>query len=198
MSSAILIQSIHTKLCKKGGIWKRWSLAFQMTEKREHNPRRHDWIQFLGCCWSPVLWKYHVEGDDDRDLFIKIGKEEGFPPYWNGLGHVLTQGQSSNKSWLWFPASINCKVEYSILSLDSASLESNYPSMFCNSVMNWSSNSPHIKVGVSIYLDYKVCFSYCCLCLTLQTSKKPEGTGKRGLIQYLLYLRREACKRMIY
>lgn len=25
----------------------------------------------------------------------------------------------------------------------------------------------------------------------LQTSKKPEGTGKRGLIQYLLYLRQE-------
>lgn len=85
-----------------------------------------------------------------------------FPTLLKQLRRRVNPSQRSNKSWLWFPASINCKDEYLMLSLDSASLESNYPSMFCNSVMNWSPNSPCIKVWVSVYLDYKVHFCYCC------------------------------------
>jgi len=52
-----------------------------MAEMREYHPWTQDWIQFLGYCLSPVLWRYHMEGGRNRGLFIKIEREEGFPPY---------------------------------------------------------------------------------------------------------------------
>lgn len=156
--SAILIQSFHTKLCKKEGCWKKWSLAFQkMIERREHHPRRQDWIQFLRDHLSPLLWSYHAEGVEDRGLFIKMRREAGLPPYSNSFGYFLTQTRVTNlgsDSQLPWTARMN-------VGFFSLGLESNRPSMFCNSVMNWSPNFPRFKVSVSISLGCKVHLCYC-------------------------------------
>lgn len=203
--SAILIQSFHTKLHKKEGYWKRCSLAFQkMAERREHHPWRQDWIQFLRDHLSPVFWSCHAQGDEDRGLFIKKRREAGFPPYWNGFGYMVTQtrvtnlGSDSQLPW-------TARMNVGFFSFDSSSLESNCPSMFCNSVMNWSPNFPCVKVSVSISLVCKAHLFYCHLAFASYCkhpiSLKVLGKGgwcNMGLIQYLLYLRQEACKQMIY
>lgn len=37
---------------------------------RKKTTWRHKWIQFWGHYLSPVLWRYHVQGDEERALLV--------------------------------------------------------------------------------------------------------------------------------
>lgn len=68
----MLIQSIHMNLQFKKK--KKEMLKKMITGLPAHGRKkttwRHKWIQFWGHYLSPVLWRYHVQGDEERALLV--------------------------------------------------------------------------------------------------------------------------------
>lgn len=163
VSSAILIRYTHMKLREKGGrgVLEKMITSFSGGGRKKRTSLIETWLDpVLGALLVSCPLEVSCGGWRGQKPVYPNRKGGRFPTLLKRFRRHVIPSQRSTKSWLWLPASINCKDDYSILSLDSASLESNYPSMVCNSVMNWSSNSPRVKVWVSIYLDYKVHFCY--------------------------------------